>query len=88
MQEAGICALDIAIALFTTSREHEAEEMARTALNELRDAVVNSRLRTALEYLEQELVAHGADADVVRHVRDYVVALQSDSSRDFVQLSD
>lgn len=88
LQEAGICALDIAVALYMTYQEREAEQMARTALTELRDAMVNTRLRTALEYLERELVAHDAGIDVVRHVRDYIVALQSDPSRDFVGISD
>ncbi len=86
VHEAGICALDIAVALYTTSEGPDAEKMARMALDELRDAVINTSLRTALEYLEQQLVAHDANADVVRHVRDYIVALQSEPSREFVRL--
>ena len=88
VQEAGICALDIAVALYTNYKQSEADEMARTALGELRGAVVNSSLRDALDYLDRQLVAHDADANVVRHVRDHIVALESDPSRDFVGLSD
>ena len=86
--EAGVCALDIAVALYATNHEDEAQQMARMAVDELRDASVNSRLRAALEYLEQELVAHDAGPDAVRHVRDYIVALQSDPSRDFVGIAE
>jgi tetratricopeptide (TPR) repeat protein len=82
-QESGLCALDIAIALYATHRDDEAQKMARTAVDELRSAAVNVRMRTALEYLDHKLVAHDAAATAVRHVRDYIVALQSDPSRGF-----
>ncbi|HEX7136623.1 MAG TPA: hypothetical protein VF219_02185, partial [Vicinamibacterales bacterium] len=51
VHEAGICALDIAVALHTCCQANEANEMTLTALSELRDTVVNSSVRDALEYL-------------------------------------
>jgi tetratricopeptide (TPR) repeat protein len=85
-EEAGICALDIAVALLSEYRHNEAEGIATTALQELRDSTLNPRSKTALEYLERELLAHEATPAVVRHVRDYIEALQSDPNRDFVAL--
>lgn len=85
-EEAGICALDIAVALLSEYRHDEAEGMATTALQELRVSTSSPRAKTALEYLERELLAHEATPAVVRHVRDYIETLQSDPNRDFIAL--
>lgn len=82
-QEAGICGLDIAVVLLSEYRAEEAEAIALTALEELRDSTLSPRGQVAFEYLEGELLAHEATPAVVRHVRDYIEALHSDPNRDF-----
>lgn len=85
-EEAGICALDIAVALLSEYRHEEAEGIATAALQELHDSTLDPRAKTALEHLEHELLAHEATTAVVRHVRDYIEALQSDPNRNFIAL--
>lgn len=86
VEEAGICALDIAVALLSVYEHAEAERVALIALGELRESTLSPRAQTAIEYLEGELLAHEATPAVVRHVRDYIEALHSDPGRDFVAL--
>ncbi|HEX3110656.1 MAG TPA: hypothetical protein VHU41_16285, partial [Thermoanaerobaculia bacterium] len=85
-EEAGICALDIAHVLFSEYHHDEAQGIALTAVQELHDSSLNPRAKTALEYLQRELLAHEATPAVVRHVRDYIEALQSNPSREFIEL--
>jgi tetratricopeptide (TPR) repeat protein len=85
-EEAGICALDIAVALLSEYHHGEAEEIAFSALQELRDSTLSPRAKSAIEYLEHELLAHEATPAVVRHVRDYIETLHANPSREFVAL--
>jgi tetratricopeptide (TPR) repeat protein len=85
IEEAAICGLDIAAALLAEHRDAEARQMFESVRSDI--STVNDRALAAVSYLATHFAAHDATPAVVRHVTEYLEALRSDPTREFVTLA-
>lgn len=67
VEEAGLCGLAIAEALFSRGQDTQARELVREIAREFRDAPIERRVIDAVSTLERELVVNDAPAEAVRH---------------------
>jgi len=85
VEESGLSGLGAAEAHLVLGQIAAARKLAAVLVREFTEANLNRRAVAALAYLHDALAASNATPEIVRNVQTYVVALQTDPNREFLQ---
>ncbi|HYQ82611.1 MAG TPA: tetratricopeptide repeat protein [Rubrobacter sp.] len=83
-EEAGICGLDMVEGMLQLGKTTDAENLARTIMNEFLAASLNARAITALGYLSEAIASRKASPRMATGIREYVLSLRTTPEREFV----
>lgn len=87
IEEAGIAGLELAEAQLLNAQTEEAKALCAAIVRELSDAGLNRRALAALGYLNEAMRTSTATPEAVRSVHDYLVALRTDPTSEFVAIN-
>jgi tetratricopeptide (TPR) repeat protein len=82
-EEAGLCGLEIVVAMLALRDSTAAEALARTIMNEFLAASLNARAITALGYLSEAIAERKASPELAVHIQAYVLSLRTAPEREF-----
>jgi tetratricopeptide (TPR) repeat protein len=85
IEEGGLSGLGIVEAQLVLGQNSEARALAASLVQEFSAANLNRRAVAALAYLNDAIAASSATPEIVRDVHAYIIALQTDPTRDFAR---
>ncbi len=87
VEEAGLSGLEIVEALLLQNELAAARLLSSKIVSEFTAARLNRRAITALAYLQDAVATTNATAETARNVYDYIAALRTDPTREFVAIN-